>query len=263
MSKYTFNSFIFFLTMLICLPVNLFSENIHIFAGKNAPFNFMYKGKVSGVSVNILQSIFKQANLSFNQKDIILDSWSSVFSQSIVTPNSLLITVSRIPEREDLFQWIGPVATVRLAMIARKNTISIKNLNNLKFYNIVSIKNTSAERAFVKAGGDLSSISRVSTPKQGYRMLEYGRIDALICTDLPFMYNILKRGKNIEDYEIIYILDRSQYYIAAHKNIPAQTINIINNEMTKLKQKNINNISQYDLIMAKYFKGTVLSEKNN
>jgi len=261
MPKYIIRFLILF--VFVSLPVSLFSEDIRIFAGKNAPFNFMYKGKVSGVSVDILENIFKQANLPFDQKAIKLDTWSSVFSQAIVTPNSLLITASRIPEREKLFQWIGPVATVRLSIVAKKGTASIKNLEDIKSYDVVSIKNTSAERAFVKAGGDLSTILRVSTPKQGYKMLEYGRIDALICTDLPFIYSMIREGKNIDDYEIVYVLSKSKYFIAAHQSIPTKTINILNNELDKLKQKDSSNISKYNLIMEKYFKDSILTVKNN
>ncbi len=255
----------YFYTLIILLSLStttIEAKNIPIFAGKNAPFNFMHKGSPSGITVKILEDIFKKEDFHFDAKEIELNSWSSVFSQAIVTPNSLLITASRIPEREELFQWIGPIANVRLVIVAKKDTISIKNLDDIKKFDFASSKNTSAERAFIKLGGDLSNVSRLSTPKQGYRMLEYGRIDALICTDLPFVYDLVKQGKNVNDYEIVYILKKTDYYIAAHKSMPKIIIKTLQNGLEQLKEKKENNPSPYDLIFAKYFKGAILSVKN-
>ncbi|WP_024955721.1 substrate-binding periplasmic protein [Sulfurospirillum arcachonense] len=262
MFKFIFSQFFSLIILFSVVSIPSYAKELTIFAGKNAPFNFRHRGAITGVTVQILESIFKDANLPFDQKKIVFDSWSAVFSQAIVTSDSLLITASRIPERESLFQWIGPVATVRLAIVAKKNTVKIKKLDDLKNYNVASVKNTSAERAYVKKGGDLSTFSRISTPKQGYRMLEYGRIDALICTDLPFVYSLIKQGQNVDDYEIVYVIKNTKYYIAAHKDLSAKTMNILEDGLAKLKQKNSKNISQYDTIMANYFKGKILSEKS-
>ncbi len=251
------------ITLLSFSTTTIEAKNIPIFAGKNAPFNFMHKGSPSGITVKILEEVFKKENFYFNAKEIELNSWSSVFSQAIVTPNSLLITASRIPEREELFQWVGPIANVRLVIVAKKNTISIKDLKDIQKFDLASSKNTSAERAYIDLGGDVSNVSRLSTPKQGYRMLEYGRVDALICTDLPFVYDLVKHGKNVNDYEIVYILKKTDYYIAAHKSMPKNMIKILQNGLDKLKEKRGDNPSTYDLIFAKYFKGAILSVKNN
>ena len=258
---YKYYCFIFI--TLLSFSTTIEAKNMPIFAGKNAPFTFIHQGFPTGITVKILDEIFKKENIYFNAKEIELNSWSSVFSQAIVTPNSLLLTPTRLPEREELFQWIGPIANVRLVIVAKKNTITIPNFEDIKKFDLVSIKNTSAERAYVGLGGDLSNVSRLSTPKQGFKMLEYGRVDGLICTDLPFIYELVKNGKNVNDYEIVYLLKKSSYYIAAHKTVPRNIVKTLQNGLDRLKEQEGDNPSTYDLIFAKYFKGAILSVKDS
>lgn len=246
---------------LVFLETFIFAQELPIFAGKNAPFNFRHRGEVTGITVDILAQIFKDNNLPFAQEKIVLDTWSSVFSQAIVTPNSVLITVTRLPEREEMLQWVGPITDVKLAIIAKKRlNIKMTDIKDLKGNRIVSVKNTAAERAFVKAGGDLNALERVSTPKQAYKMLEYDRVQAIIATDLPFLYEMVKEGLDANEYEVVYVIKKASYYISLHKDIDPKITKMLQKGLDDLKIPDSLGMSPYQKIMYKYFKDASLSE---
>lgn len=251
-----------FLVLLLLFLSFAFAQDIAVFAGKNPPFNYRSKGEITGISVDILTHLFKENNLNFDAKNIVLDTWSAVFSQALVTPNSILITASRLPERESMFQWIGPVAQVKLGIIAKKQShMSLSDVVNLKGYKIISIKNSAAERAFIKLGGNLQNVVRVSTPKQGFRMLEYNRADALITTDLPFIFDALQEGINVNEYELVYLLKKAPYFIATHKDMDVKIVEQLQKSLDTLKKLDEQGLSKYQSIMNKYFKQASLSFK--
>lgn len=240
----------------------LFAVDVPVFAGINSPFNFRAKGAVTGVTVDILESILKENNIEFSEKNIVLDSWSSVFSQAIVTQNSILITATRLPEREAMFQWIGPITDVQLGIISKKSAnVSLKDVKDLQGYRIVSVKNTAAERAFVKLGGDVNALVRVSTPKQAYKMLEYDRVNAVIATDLPFVYDAVNSGMNIDEYELAFLLKKAPYFIVAHKAMDPKIVEGLQKSLDKLKEKDAQGMSPYQMIFYKYFKQAKLASK--
>jgi ABC-type amino acid transport substrate-binding protein len=90
---------------------------------------------------------------------------------------------SRLVCREFLCQ-LAEREILGCLVVPKGNTIEA--LRNLR---IATIKETSAEQTLFKEIGTNHglNITRVSTPIQGYKMLEYGRIDALVYTDVPFV----------------------------------------------------------------------------
>lgn len=140
-------------------------------------------------------------------------------------------------------------------MVPKGNTIEA--LRNLR---IATIKETSAEQTLFKEIGTNHglNITRVSTPIQGYKMFEYGRIDALVYTDVPFVYHLVSEGQDVSQYKMAHVLLNTDYYIAAGKGVPKEQINIMQTQLNRLKEIDSKGSSMYDRIVANYLKGAVL-----
>ncbi len=172
-----------------------------VYAGPNPPFNFRDKGVVQGLGFDLLEASLATIRPRFSQEEIDLDIWNKVYNEALAHPNSFLISTARLKDRESLFQWVGPLATVKLGAITKRSLVvpkgnTIEALRNLR---IATIKETSAEQTLFKEIGTNHglNITRVSTPIQGYKMLEYGRIDALVYTDVPFVYHLVSEGQDV------------------------------------------------------------------
>lgn len=245
--------------------MTLFGAEPLVYAGPNPPFNFRDKGEVQGLGVDLLNASFSSLRPKLSQEEMRLDVWKDVYSEALAHPSSFLISTARLKEREDLFQWIGPLATVKLGLIAKRTTTLPKgNLNQLASkLKIATIKETAAERMLLQMlGPDANtSVIRLSTPLQGYKMLEYGRIDALVYTDIPFVYYLVNEAQDPNQYRMIYLLEESHYYIAAGKNVPKSQIAIMQTQLDRLKEKDSSGTSAYDRIMKIYLKGAVLQSQ--
>ncbi len=255
--------------MALCLCFGLYSTSfaaptIAVYASPNPPFNLREKGLVQGLAFDLLEASLATIRPRFSQEEIHLAPWKEVYDEALKHPTSFLISASRLKERESFFQWVGPIATVRLGVITKrgmeipKGKNSLEILQNLK---IATIKETSAEKVLFKEIGENNSlnITRVSTPLQGYKMLEYGRVDALVYTDLPFVYHLVNENQDVTQYKMVHVLLNTDYYIAAGKEIPKEQITIMQSQLNRLKEPDAQGSSMYERIMARYFKGAVLN----
>lgn len=233
-----------------------------VYAGPNPPFNFRDKGVVQGLGFDLLEASLATIRPRFSQEEIDLDIWNKVYNEALAHPNSFLISTARLKDRESLFQWVGPLATVKLGAITKRSLVvpkgnTIEALRNLR---IATIKETSAEQTLFKEIGTNHglNITRVSTPIQGYKMLEYGRIDALVYTDVPFVYHLVSEAQDVSQYKMAHVLLNTDYYIAAGKGVPKEQINIMQTQLNRLKEIDNKGSSMYDRIVANYLKGAVL-----
>ena len=90
-------------------------------------------------------------------------------------------------------------------------------------------------------------------------MLEYGRIDALVYTDLPFVYHLVSEKQDVAQYKMAHVLLNTDYYIAAGKDVPKEQISIMQTQLNRLKERDAQGSSMYERIMERYFKGAVLN----
>lgn len=240
-----------------------FAADPVVYAGPNPPFNFREKGLIKGLGVDLLEASMATIRAPFTQEEIRLDAWNKAYDAALEHPTTFLISTARLKDRESLFQWVGPLATVQLGIITKRKTQIAKSNDTfeiLRPLRIATIKETAAETVLFKEFGAHPNlnITRVSTPLQGYKMLEYDRIDALIYTDVPFVYYLVSEGLDVKQYKMAHVLLNTDYYIAAGKNVPKEQIYIMQATLNKLKEPDASGRSPYQRLVARYLKGASL-----
>ena len=81
-------------------------------------------------------------------------------------------------------------------------------------------------------------------------MLEYGRVDAVVYTDVPFVYHLITEGQDVSQYRMAYVILNTDYYICAGKEIPKEQIQIMQTQLNRLKEPDGDKGSLYDRMMA-------------
>jgi len=257
------SSFVSGIISIMLGATSLLSGDIALYAVPNPPFSFRDKGEIKGLSIDLLEASLSTLRPHFSQEEIEYDAWNKMYDAALKHPKSYLVTAVKLKERESHFNWIGPVATVRLGVITKRATQVLQSKNTLELLRplrIATIKGTSAERLLFQEIGEKNDLNiiRLSTPIQGYKMLEYGRIDALVYTDVPFVYHLLSEGQDVSQYRMARVILNTDYYICAGIDIPKEQITIMQTQLNRLKEPDGNKGSIYDRLMANYLKGMVL-----
>ena len=107
-------------------------NNLIIIAEKDyPPITFINKkGEPDGLAVEVTKIIMK--NLHLKQKIKMLP-WARAYNLLLKKHNVVLFSVSRTKERENLFQWVGPIYYMKSSFYVRKNSpVKIESLNDAK-----------------------------------------------------------------------------------------------------------------------------------
>jgi polar amino acid transport system substrate-binding protein len=210
-----------------CLATDLMtpSEDLTFITEQYPPYNFQEDGKLQGISVDLIEKIWERMDVDLNRSTIKLLPWTEGYQRTLNENNTVLFTTFRFPEREQLFKWVGPAASGRDVLLAKRDkNISIADQEDLKKYRIGAIKDDVAVQRLLNNGVKIEDLILENTSKPIIEMLENGSIDAWAYNDLAGILLIQETGANASDYEIAYVLAHSDGYYAFNKDTPDSVV---------------------------------------
>ena len=189
------------------------------------PYNFQEDGKLQGISVDLLEKIWQNMGVDLNRSAIKLLPWTEGYQRTLSENNTVLITTFRLPEREQLFKWVGPAASGTDVLLAKRGkNVTISDLQDLKKFRIGAIKDDVAVQRLLNSGLKKEDLILENTSAPIIEKLENGSIDAWAYNDLAGIALIQEAGVNASDYEIAYVLAQSDGYFAFNKETPDSVV---------------------------------------
>ena len=221
--------------MALGLVVNItYAQEITIWAENYPPYGYEENGELLGLSTDIVRYIIEDAGLQVRSWKIA--SWKRALEETRNTPNSVLYTVVRKPDREDLFHWIGPVSdrNVYLYKLKSRTDIRVKTLEDAKKYIVGSVPDTAATQYLESAGFELEKVPHYQL--NVLKLLE-GRVDLVVGTDYGLAYIAKKIGASYSEFEAAFLLDGSkQYYIVLNKDSSPAIVKAFQNSFRKFQE---------------------------
>jgi len=181
------------------------------------PFNFEQDGQVTGISVDLLAAILAEAGSTQTIDEVRLMPWARGYSIVQEQPNTMLFATTRSQEREEMFQWVGPIADTKIVLLAKKGQIQFSDLDELKAYRIGTVRDDIGEQLLVQAGFNIDDLDRGNNPSSNVKKLAIHRIDIFAYEESVAKWKLKEIGESPEDYEVLYVLSQSQLYYALHK----------------------------------------------
>jgi polar amino acid transport system substrate-binding protein len=153
----------------------------------------------------------------YHQDSALTEGYQKTLNEN----NTVLFTTFQIPEREQLFKWVGPVASGRDVLLVKSDkNISITAPEDLEKYKIGAIENDIALQRLLNYGLKKKDLISEPTSKPIIEMLKNGTIDAWAYNDLAGIWLIQQSGAKASDYKIAYVLDQGDGYYAFNKGTP-------------------------------------------
>jgi len=214
------------------------------------PFNYNENSILKGISVEILDLILKDMKSTQTTKDIVLLPWARGYSDLKYKLNTMLFSTNRLTERETLFKWVGPIVSTKISILAPKSSnITISNFKDLKKYLIGTVKGDAGESILLINNIPKENISPTRSLSQNIKKLTAKRIDLICYEEHVLKWSLKKEGKNFDDYEIVYVLKKSEFYYAFNKNTPDSLIDKVQQSLNQIKES-----PDYQRIIDKYLK---------
>ena len=218
---------------------DIFAAKLTVVTEHLAPFQIVSKEKITGFATEIVEAMLEHSKLNY---ELVAHSWSVSFYRAQKEKNTCIFSLSRIPERESLFQWLGHIGTSTISLYGLKSSpISISNLNDAKKYKIAVIKDDVTHHFLLSKGFVENENLYVMANNKGLlKLLEISNrnIDLVVLNDDLLHYRVNKQDELIK-YKNFFQLKNLMldFYFACSLTTEQSIIQQLSDSMTVLEQR--------------------------
>lgn len=197
------------------------------------PVTFMRGGKPSGFVTDIVREIAARQGLP---DTIRLTSWKNAYNMALLGPKVVLFSAERTPEREKLFQWVGPVGKNSAILYAKKGSgIRLGSLDDAKKLGaIATTTNWFTEQQLKRAG--FENLLSAPDPRSNVKQLMNGEAQLSVFTDITIPEIVKEAGYTMQDLEPVFTVSQTYFYIALSRDTPAEVVQAWQSTLDGLKR---------------------------
>lgn len=240
---------IFFLPIFLLTKIAI-CQHITIVTEDWPPFNYMKGQEVVGVSTAIVKATLNHAGLEYKIRSY---PWARAYRKALYDDNTLIYTIARTKEREDLFKWIGPFASRKMYLFKLKSRkdIQLKSFEDLKRYKIAVFHEDATHQQLIKRGFPEKQLQKITSANSNILMLAFGKVDLIPANEFALISQLKSKDvkvsllhyKNSLSYhqvEKAYLLvDKGGYYMAFSKKTSDQIVVKVRKAFDEISQQGI------------------------
>lgn len=182
------------LSLALAVLINAINaEPLAVYTESLPPFQLIESNDVSGTATIKVKQLLESASLSY-QIEVV--PWARAYNIVRTTPNTLIYSMNRSPERELNFHWITTVAEIGNCFISlTNNKLNITQLEDAKNYLTAVVRDGYAYEYLNKNGFIADqNMYVVATLEQQISLLLNGKVDFLY-TDIQSVQYHLSQHK--------------------------------------------------------------------
>ena len=211
------------------------------------PYSYVNEqGQKAGLAVEIAAKIMQKIGSKQTAKDIDIQTFSRSFIRKNNDPNAVFFPLARSPEREKYFKWVGPIASDEPVLFAKKaKNITISSPEDLKQYKIAAKDGYNAVKMLKDMG--VKSFELGTNDKEAIQKMQAGEVDLVVCNRLACLAAMKGQGLKMQDYNMVYKMEKGELAIAINKDTDAAVIAKIDQALNEMKAN-----GEYEAIMKNH-----------
>ena len=203
--------------------------------------NFAQDENINGIATDIVREMFKRADITYSLT--LRFPWERVYKLALEKPGYGVFVMARLPDRENLFKWVGPIGPDDWIMLAKADSkISLETLEQASKYRIGAYKGDAIAETLTKQG--LKPIV-VLRDQDNAKKLVNGQIDLWATGDPAGRY--LARQEGVNGLKTVLRFNSAELYLALNKDVPDTTVAKLQAALDQLRKEGV-----VGEIMAKY-----------
>ena len=212
------------------------------------PYNMAKNGKnfardenIEGIAVDIMRETFKRAGISYNLT--LRFPWERIYKLALEKPGYGVFVMARLPDREALFKWVGPIGPDDWVLLAKADSkIQLEGLEQARRYRIGAYKGDAIAQSLDKQG--LKPVVALRDQDNAQKLME-GQIDLWATGDPAGRY--LARQVGVNGLKTVLRFNSAQLYLALNKDVPDDVVNKLQAALDELRKE-----GRIDQIMTNY-----------
>lgn len=245
------------------LSASAFADPVHLnlYTQEFPPLQVKVQGRPEGYVTNFVQALVRDASQSIPMQiaQVHFMPWKRAIRMTQMYENNLFFSISRTPEREQEYQWIGEVSPYEVALYRYKDgpNVAPKTLKELGNFRFGVQAESSFEELLDKF--NITNTIQVGQGKDVLRLLRANRVDFAPLVTVSYPYRMAQYGLNPDDFvEVMKVrqLCKELWLVTGNKTSPA-VVNALRNSYQKLRSAGLREklIAQYQPdseVMARY-----------
>lgn len=221
------------------------NASIQLFTEEAAPLAFSEGKQVSGMSVDIARELIRRTGSRDAQ--IKIRPWARGYDKALRVADTAIFSTVRTPEREKLFQWVGPIllGTTRFYSLKSRN-LQINSLADAKASGPLAVPKQWYTFDALKEL-DFDNLYGVATAKNMVTMLKHGRVKLIATQDVTLKDELATGGLTVAEVQSHVPFMQSAYYIAFSLQTAPETVAIWQQAFDQMR-----NDGTYSVIMKRW-----------
>nr|WP_177344595.1 MULTISPECIES: ABC transporter substrate-binding protein [unclassified Pseudomonas] len=195
--------------------------------------NFAQEDNVDGIAVDVVREMFKRAGIKYSLT--LRFPWDRIYKLALEKPGYGVFVTARLPEREALFKWVGPIGPDDWVLLARGDSkLVVNNLQQAKQYRIGAYKGDAIAEHLEKEG--LQPVTSLRDQENAKKLMA-GQIDLWATGDPAGRY--LARQEGVSGLKTVLRFNSAQLYLALNKDVPDEVVQKLQSELDKMRAEGI------------------------
>ena len=203
--------------------------------------NFAKEENIEGIAVDIVRETFQRAGISYNLT--LRFPWERIYKLALEKPGYGVFVMARLPDREALFKWVGPIGPDDWVMLAKADSkIQLADLDQARHYRIGAYKGDAIAETLEKQG--LKPLVVLRDQDNAQKLMD-GQIDLWATGDPAGRY--LARQVGVSGLKTVLRFNSAQLYLALNKDVSDDIVAKLQAALDQLRKEGV-----VDEIMGRY-----------
>ncbi|RON45053.1 amino acid ABC transporter substrate-binding protein [Pseudomonas frederiksbergensis] len=203
--------------------------------------NFAQDENINGIAVDIVREMFKRTDITYSLT--LRFPWERIYKLALEKPGYGVFVMARLPDREKLFKWVGPIGPDDWIMLAKADSkITLETLDQARKYKIGAYKGDAIAETLAKQGLNPIVVLR---DQDNAKKLVSGQIDLWATGDPAGRY--LARQDGVTGLKTVLRFNSAELYLALNKDVPDEIVSKLQAALDQMRKEGV-----VDDIMAKY-----------
>jgi len=195
--------------------------------------NFAQEDNVDGIAVDVVREMFKRAGITYSLT--LRFPWDRIYKLALEKPGYGVFVTARLPEREALFKWVGPIGPDDWVLLARGDSkLVVNNLQQARQYRIGAYKGDAIAEHLEKEG--LQPVTSLRDQENAKKLMA-GQIDLWATGDPAGRY--LARQEGVSGLKTVLRFNSAQLYLALNREVPDEVVQKLQSELDKMRAEGI------------------------
>jgi polar amino acid transport system substrate-binding protein len=201
------------------------------------PLNYVLNGKVVGFSSELLEVLALDAGVTVEKQ---LLPWARAYRMALDDADTVLYSLVRTPEREALFQWVGPISPRKIVLyrMSQRKELAVTSLEEVRAYKVGVVRESAAAKSLIIKGFTADKeLDLALDDASNMRKFKAGRFDFLVSLDWAAAYNTQENDIPITDLTQVLVLDdQSEYWFGVSLRTDPLIVRRLNEALVKARR---------------------------